>query len=262
MTTTKRVLCIFGLLAVIPLIALAETLEERFERSLPFSSGQSLAITNTNGSISVVSWGSQEIEIVAKKKVRAGSDEEARKIMAALEIDIEETGQGLRIKTRDPKHNGSKSWFSRRDDSASVSYTIRLPESANLDLETVNGKIMIEGVRGDLELSSTNGGIKALESGGSVRAHTTNGGIEVELSEIEAGEEMSFKTTNGGIEISLPGGIAADLSAGTTNGSIETDFPITIQGSFAKNRLSGSINGGGPTIELRTTNGSIRIREI
>ena len=73
---------------------------------------------------------------------------------------------------------------------------------------------------------------------------------------------MSFRTTNGGIEISLPGHVAADLKARTTNGSIETDLPVTIKGSFAKNRLSGSINGGGATIELQTTNGSIRIREM
>ena len=56
--------------------------------------------------------------------------------------------------------------------------------------------------------------------------------------------------------------IRADLSARTTNGSVQTDFPVTVQGTFRKNRLEGELNGGGASIELRTTNGGIRIREL
>ncbi len=50
--------------------------------------------------------------------------------------------------------------------------------------------------------------------------------------------------------------------ARTTNGSVRTDFPITVQGTLRKNRLDGEINGGGAALELRTTNGSIRIEEL
>lgn len=261
MTGPKRVLLALGLLASMPFsAAAADTLVERFERTLPFASGRTLQLASTNGNVSVESWDVEQIEIVAEKKVRARSDEEAREVMEEVRIEIEETDRGVAIETRIPRRTNG--WLSGRDASASVSYTIRIPEHANLDLETVNGKVRVAGVHGNLDLGSTNGGIRALESGGSVRARTTNGGIEVELATIEAGEEMSFETTNGPIEISLPGHVAANLTARTTNGNIETDFPVTIKGSMARNRLTGEINGGGASIELRTTNGSIRIHEI
>ena len=73
---------------------------------------------------------------------------------------------------------------------------------------------------------------------------------------------MNFRTTNGSITLTLPSDLRAGLTARTTNGSVQTDFPITVQGTFRKNRLEGEINGGGASIELRTTNGSIRIREF
>jgi len=76
------------------------------------------------------------------------------------------------------------------------------------------------------------------------------------------GEDMVFRTTNGGITLSIPAATQANLTARTTNGSIKTDFPITVQGTFSRNRLEGELNGGGGSIELRTTNGSIHIEEL
>ena len=119
MTTMKRTLCVLGLLALIPMAAVADTLEERFERTLPFASGQSLALTNTNGGVVVESWDREEIEIVAEKKVRAKNDEDAARIMAALEIEIEESGEGLRIETRDPRRNSGDRSTARSGSKAS-----------------------------------------------------------------------------------------------------------------------------------------------
>jgi DUF4097 and DUF4098 domain-containing protein YvlB len=84
----------------------------------------------------------------------------------------------------------------------------------------------------------------------------------VELAELTTGEDMSFKTTNGGIKLSLPATVRASLTARTTNGSIHTDFPIQVQGKLSRTRLDGDINGGGGEIEIRTTNGGIRITKM
>jgi len=82
------------------------------------------------------------------------------------------------------------------------------------------------------------------------------------LIEVKENEDMEISTTNGGIKVYFPGDLKADLYARTTNGSIYTDFPVRIRGRWNRRKLQGRINGGGAYIELRTTNGSIKILEI
>ena len=44
--------------------------------------------------------------------------------------------------------------------------------------------------------------------------------------------------------------------------SITSDFDVMTHGTQSKNRLEGQINGGGPLIDLSTSNGSIRIQKL
>lgn len=238
-------------------VARAETIEETLQKTLPFTAGSRLEISNTNGDIEVGVWDRQEARIEARKKVKADTDERARAALEELKISIDETSQGISIETESAR---SGSWW-RWGVSTSVHYTVSIPDQAVLDLGTVNGKVRVAGVTGDLELHTTNGGITVADSAGRVSARTTNGGIDVELTRVSSGEDMKFRTTNGSIELSLPSDVQASLTARTTNGGVHTDFPITVHGSIGRNRLEGDLNGGGGQIELRTTNGGIRIRE-
>lgn len=248
---------LFAVLVLIGTAAQAETVQDTIEKTLPFAAGSRLEVSNTNGDIEVTTWDRDEIGIEARKKVKARDDDRAREAFENLKVVINDTAGGVTIQTEYPKGKGS--WWGGT--SSSVSYSIQVPERADLLLDTVNGKIVVERVHGEIELETTNGGITAKDTGGSVSARTTNGSINVDLKEVTADEDMSFRTTNGSITLSMPGDMKANLSARTTNGSVQTDFPITIQGTFRKNRLDGEINGGGADIELKTTNGSIRIRE-
>ena len=257
-TRTRRSLALMTALILSTTVAFAETLEDTVEQTLPFASGNLLTLSNTNGDVEIIAWDRDEIEIEARKKVKASSDDRARQAFDDLKVSINNSAGGVTIETEYPKGKGS--WWNNV--SSSVNYSIRIPQEADLEIETVNGKVFVEGVHGQIDLESTNGGVKAEDAGGSVTARTTNGGIDVELREFEANEDMSLRTTNGSITLTLPSDIQADLAARTTNGSVQTDFPITVQGTFRKNRLEGELNGGGASIELKTTNGSIRIREL
>ncbi len=236
--------------------AAADAAEERFEKTFAFAPGQLLSLSNTNGDIFIEPWDRAELEVRARKRVktRGGSAAEA---LEELRIDIDVEGGGIEIETVYPNWRRLFSW---NDVSASVDYDIRLPRSADLDVRTVNGEIEITGMAGEIRLRSTNGGIAVFDSAGSVSASTTNGGIKVELDEL-SGEGMEFETTNGAIRVDLPATARASVNARTTNGSIDTDFAVAVRGTVRRNRLEGDINGGGPRIDLRTTNGSIRLRE-
>jgi DUF4097 and DUF4098 domain-containing protein YvlB len=79
---------------------------------------------------------------------------------------------------------------------------------------------------------------------------------------ITAGRAVKIETTNGHITVRLPRTFAGRLDADNTNGSIDSDLPVTTSGSHDKHTLRGTINGGGPDLRLRTTNGSIRIEGL
>jgi hypothetical protein len=60
----------------------------------------------------------------------------------------------------------------------------------------------------------------------------------------------------------MPAGIGAQLKARTTNSSVSTDFDVNVRGTMSKNHLEGAINGGGPVLDLSTSNGSIRVQRL
>lgn len=241
----------------------ASTLEERFEETRPLAAGSSLTLRNTNGKVTIEVWDRDEVRIVADKRVKSRNSEYAREAMAALRIEVSDGAGGLRIETEMPREaEGVWSWLSGRDVNASVSYQLTVPRRVDLDVTTVNGKLAVEGAHGTLKLRSTNGSVSIVDAGGTLDARTTNGGIDATLTEVTAGENLVLTTTNGGIDVALPAGVGFDLSARTTNGSIQTDFPVTVQGSLRRTRLEGPINGGGGRLELRTTNGGVRLRKL
>jgi len=98
---------------------------------------------------------------------------------------------------------------------------------------------------------------------GRIEVETTNGAIRTELARTGGDQRVDLETTNGSITLALPRDIRATVEASTTNGSIHSDFPIEVQGPSRRERTRATvhINGGGGLMELRTTNGGIRIVE-
>ncbi len=256
-STTILTVLATALLCTIP--AVATTLEEHLDETYSFQPGDTLALSNTNGGVTIGTWDRAQVRVEAVKKVRHKDDDRAQEVMDKLLIEIEESAGRIDIETRYPKFGDS--WFSGWNVSANVEYKITVPEHADLDVSTVNGKVAVVGVTGRLDVRTTNGGIRLDNAGGSVQARTTNGSIDAELHQIDDGEDLSFRTTNGGITVSLPEEIHADLTARTTNGSIRTDFPVEVVGKMSRTRIDGEINGGGGKLDLKTTNGGIKIRK-
>lgn len=239
---------------------------ESFSKTLPLKAGGRFSLRNTNGFIRVTTWDREEVEISALKTAYRDRDNLDR-----VEIEIETPGSDVRVDTVYEKFRNLR---------VKVDYEVKVPEGAildglrstNGDIElagrfadvragTTNGDIQVEGAEGRLDLGTTNGGIRGRDLKGSVDADTTNGSIHLDLNEITG--DIRAETTNGSIELRLGGSINAEFSARSTNGSITVDFPVTVQGTVSsRHRIQGRIGSGGPSIEVGTTNGSIRILKM
>ena len=262
------------LLTVTPAVWADVTGEDTIERSVALDAGGEVIVEATNGSIHVESWDGADVQVVAHKKARAGDTDDAFDLLARTEVRIEERGSSVRISAETPRGDGG--WFGGT--SVSVSFEIKLPRDAELDassengsievrelgaparLETRNGSITAKGVGGPLEAESSNGSIKAYDVQGPIQAETTNGSIKAEILGTDLGSGMRLATTNGTVELRIDAGIAASIAARTHNGTVSSDFEGGVQ-DRRKRSLDLDLGGGGPQIELKSSNGSIRVRE-
>ncbi len=144
---------------------------------------------------------------------------------------------------------------------------VKVPFASTAEVSTVNGRVEVRGLTGELELHNTNGRIVASDVSGPVSASTVNGVVNVELSTTPARAEMAFSTLNGDVDVTLPEGYGANLTMSSDNGSIYTDFEVAVAGGEVPKRrgvgerMNGKINGGGPSLLLKTFNGDISLHK-
>ena len=140
--------------------------------------------------------------------------------------------------------------------------SIRLSScESNADVKTSGGSITIGSVRGDVYAHTSGGSIHVDEVMGTIDATTSGGSVTASISR-QPEDNCRLTTSGGGITVHLDRDIKVDVNARTSGGRVRTDFPVTIRGEISKRSLKAKINGGGPEMYLRTSGGSISIREL
>jgi DUF4097 and DUF4098 domain-containing protein YvlB len=136
--------------------------------------------------------------------------------------------------------------------------------SGSVSLHTSNGRIRAEDLIGSCQAETSNGSINITmreSPTAPIRLETSNGSIDLALAQIPKGD-VRAQSSNGSITVRLPANTSARLNADTSNSSITTEFEVasTFSGEKTKrDHLIGTIGSGGPTLDLQTRNGHIRI---
>ncbi len=221
--------------------------EETVNLEAALKAGGSLQLSNDNGNVTIHAWDKEQVVLKAVKK--------ARNQDALSKVKVSLTGRGDQVVITAKQ---SKSFWGGRN--VSVAMELWVPAKLKLSAHATNGYVKVENVQGDLHVSTTNGDVTLLGAAGKVQSSTTNGDLRTDL---VAGEDkgVSMETTNGSITLRLASSTKGQLDASTTNGSIASELPLTVSKS-SKKHLVGALNGGGPRIELETTNGSINISKL
>lgn len=225
-------------------------IEDSSDADYDVRAGAPISVETFNGAIRVHSGSDNRVHVTTKKYVATENDEDARAVMASLNVEISHENGGLTLRAPNERRDGVQ---------VGIAFDITVPRSTDLTLLTTNGSIDVDDVRGNAKLHTTNGHIEVDRGAGSVDAETTNGAVRVALQEVTPGRPLRFITTNGGITLDLPQNLGADIEASTTNGTIHSDLPL-VTNDIERTRMSGRVNGGGIDVRVRTTNGSIVIR--
>ena len=224
-------------------------------------------------------------------KVNTGTDDEVR-IQATLRgidrIDYEVSRDGNTITVLAEIDQG---WFISN---VGVDITITTPVNTDVELETSNGaielngiegtgtlrtsngEIVLENVKGDFEgrtsngkievdtlegtafLMTSNGGLDLQEVIGEVDAETSNGGISYSGDMIPGGDNRLI-TSNGNVDVELMGTPGIKLDASTNNGDVTSELPITAT-TTSDDHLVGTIGDGEADLYIESSNGDVTIR--
>ncbi len=241
-----------------------------------------ITVINKNGSVKAISWDKDFVDIYAEISTKKGEKE-----LDKVGISVKGKKNQCYIETIEKSKNPK----------VFVKYVIKIPENMLLSyIQTSNGSIKVNEVKGDAEFSSSNGSIKVFDSAGNLKLRTSNGSITVDniSGSVDAGtsngsiniykvggkvdaytsngtikaeivslpDDVEFSTSNGSIKLFLNPDLNANIIASTSNSGIKLhDIEITAS-KFSENYLKGKIGKGGNLIKATTSNSSIKIYEL
>ena len=196
----RTLLCAAILLAVTASPARAsnpgqEQVTRDFQKTLSLGAGQSFRIENKFGEIRIHGESSRELKISATIRAQADSREQAQTFADKVQIDVQQTAQGVEVRTHYPEEN--RNWFGRKNASYSVDYEIAMPSDAPLFVKNSFGNVNATGVRGKSEFDNSHGSLNVRDTG-AARLSNSFGSIELN----GAGGEASVTDNNGSVQVS------------------------------------------------------------
>ena len=217
---------------------------QEFHYSYAMQPGGHLEVDNHNGSIEIIGWDRDAVDVSGTKY--APSNEELKEVR--IKVDV--SGAIASIVTESPQGWGNYG----------VNYTIHLPRNTAVSrAKSSNGSVSAEDMSSGGSLVSTNGRISLRRDDGNFDARTSNGNVEFEdCTGVERAE-----TTNGSIRGQLKSGA---FEVRTSNGSVDLALSKPLPNATLRaNTTNGSIklaldNFAGNPIRAETTHGSVTLR--
>ncbi len=220
-----------------------------FKRTYPITPGGRVEIVNSNGPIVVTAGESGSVGVTAVMRARAITDDRAQEVLSAAKIEEAAAPDHVRVATV----RGNRSGGLR------VAYTVTVPADSRVELTTNNGDLQAKDLRGHVKAMMMNGEIELDGIAGTVDAAAVNGRMTVRMAEVTG--SVRLDGTNGRITLELPKDAKAMLTARSVNGGITVRGLTAHEDSPGRRiqNLESQLNGGGPPIDIRVTNGRITI---
>lgn len=136
--------------------------------------------------------------------------------------------------------------------------TISVPRGASLEVDVVNGSLVVENVDGTIELESVNGDVRYSGASETIDAETVNGRVDLQA---PRGRRTRASSVNGDVTLRLGGGfVEAEAVSGGVD--IRADGPVE---AVSAETVAGDIDFRGPTVSgaslaFETHSGDVVVR--
>ena len=141
-----------------------EQVSRDFQQTLTLGAGQSLRIEHKFGGIKLHGESGREVKISATIRAQASSHEEAESFAQKIKIEVQQTSEGVSIRTVYPEEE--RKWFRlSKSSSWSVNYDIGLPSDAAIYVRNSFGGVEISGVHGASDVENGYGTLTVRDAG-------------------------------------------------------------------------------------------------
>ena len=270
-----------------------ESHDQTVEKTFTVDGMPRLRVQNVSGETAIRVGESGQVRVVARKRVKGGSADRAKRLLENVEVRIEQKGNDIFVEPH--LYEQERSWLDLfRGKRFRVDFEITVPRetavnaqtvSGDLDLqgtrgparvESVSGDVNIEDLQGPMRIKSVSGDVQVTDYVGSVEGssvsgdvdirgrvhacelHTVSGDISIDLEPEVGGRESRLKTISGDVEVGLLTSSCV-CEYHTASGDLECDVPARIMREGRKDRTV-VIGDGRSRLSVKTVSGDCTIK--
>jgi hypothetical protein len=233
----------------IPSLAAAEAKQtERVEKTVAFPAGGTLKLKNFSGTVEITGEQRADVAIVA---VRTAT----RERLDHIKMAVESSGSTVSVDANRRDEN----WSEKNDNVVETAFTIKVPASANLDIDVFSSPVTVSGVTGRHHVHGFSSDLRLEQSAGAIDAETFSGKIFLSPASWMKDQSLSAKTFSGDIDVKLPAQASGSVEFDSFSGDMQADVPLMLR-SKSKRSLRADLDGGqGGEIRLKTFSGDVHL---
>ena len=264
----RTILGVALLVVSIALPAQAASKEVIFNETFDVKKGWDLELKVSDLDVSIVPGKSDEALVTV---TLVGNVDKARKRFEKMNFDARLKNRTLIVETRDHS-NWSVGWWGSGN--GGIHVTVTIPDEFNMTIQTSDGDIEADGIKGDISLRTSDGDIIVGElEGPSIFIKSSDGDLTADGLNAK---EIELRTSDGDVRIELIRG--GDVTLSTSDGDVtarrieaelisvrssDGDLSIKVAGGDLRGRTSdGNIDvwiDGDTAVDLSTSDGDIVI---
>ncbi|EAY29053.1 DUF4097 family beta strand repeat-containing protein [Microscilla marina] len=253
--------------ALITLVCQAQKTDYSFKETYPVSNAPKVSLYTSDGDVKVHASSNNQVQIfyTARRHNRTLKISKAE-LEKEFDFIVTHSQNNLEVKIKEKKR------MRNYGNSINIHLEVYVPTQTACNLHSSDGNIMIKGLTNRQSLRTSDGDIKIMQVKGDIIARTSDGNITFEdvagsidlttsdgsihgnLTELK--NSLKARTSDGNIRIALPKqqGLDLDIRGESLNIPLQN-----FSGKATKKRINGKMNGGGKLIQMRTSDGRIKL---
>jgi hypothetical protein len=169
----SRVVLGLYLLVSVPAFALVERVQEK---GFTVGAGAKLKVDTYHGMITVSPTDDPQIHVLIRKSMDVAKEEEADRLLADLELKIEQQENTVSVTARDRR---AVRWTWQKWPAIPLVFEVKVPRACQLDLVTHDGAINVGDLRGDVRVKTFKGSVFLGQIDGAVDATSVRGDVAI-----------------------------------------------------------------------------------
>jgi hypothetical protein len=260
------------ILCVFIFISASSQSSREIHKIIPLKSDGHLMIDTYKGSITITTHEKPQVEVDVRIESDDSDSHDPAEDVAETEIQIDGEGSEVTLHTDYEKvkhhHHSSDFWDWITDTFESsyslplVHYTIKMPSTVQLSIKDYKSRTRVTDLKSDITFNTYKGEVDIDNLSGGIELETYKGTVRVSFDKIK--NDSRFETYKGNITVDVPKDNGFELRTDFERRvDFTSDFDVDEIERGRKHHhydYSGSMNGGGPTLELKSGKGDIRLR--